>query len=97
MQNMHLDLPMEEKLHVLDEFYVKLRKSGHEHAKIRDIFIEGLIKFGHMVAKSRLDKNDENYVPLYLANDYDKTNRGIIKFLRKYDWYVPGSDQKDGS
>ena len=38
LQNMHLDLPMEEKLHVLDEFYVKLRKSGHEHAKIRDIY-----------------------------------------------------------
>ena len=41
LQNMHLDLPLVEKLQILDEFYVKLRKSGHNHDRIRDIFVNG--------------------------------------------------------
>ena len=31
MINLHLDLPHEEKLKVLDQFYDKLRLSGHDH------------------------------------------------------------------
>ena len=41
--------------------------------------------------------NDPNFKPLYLSNDYDQVNRGIRKFLRRYNWYDPELNDTDKS
>ena len=48
-----------------------------------------------MVANSKLDKSDSKYKPLYLANDFDKVNRGIQKFMKRYNWHDPEAEAKD--
>ena len=50
-----------------------------------------------MVAKSLLPKEHPEYIPLYLSNDYNRVNRGIAKFLRKFNWFIPGSSKSDNS
>ena len=87
--NTHLDMPMHEKIAILDSFYTKLRKSGHHHEYIRLLFVEALLKFRQMVTNSKLEPSDPSYKPLYLSNEYDKVNRGILKFLKRYNWYDP--------
>ena len=42
LTNTHLDIPLPEKVAILDRFYVKLRKSGHSHGAIRVIFVEAI-------------------------------------------------------
>ena len=85
--NMHLDLDLKEKLHVLDLFYDKMVKSGHNHDFIRVIFVEGLLKFESMVKNSFLEESSPKFRPLYMANDYDRENRARDKFLKKFNWY----------
>ena len=84
LTNMDLELPISEKIETLDKFYDKMRNSGHPHAFIRTIFMESLLKFNLMVKNSLLDPSNPKYRPLYLANDFDRENRGIKKFLRKF-------------
>ena len=89
--NTDLRLHIDEKIAILDSFYVKLRKSGHSHEYIRLLFVEALLKFQQMVKCSNLEKSNPAYKPLYLSNDYDKINRGIQKFLKRYNWYDPST------
>ena len=49
MINLHFDLPLEEKLEILDNFYLKMVKSGHSQDFARTIFVEALLKFNFMV------------------------------------------------
>ena len=86
---MYLDLDISEKMAVLDQFYDKLVGSGHKHKEIQSIFIEGLLKFNKMVENSKLSPDSPDFKPLYLSNDYNKVERGISKFLRKYNWHDP--------
>ena len=69
LTNMHLELDLSEKLCVLDEFYIKLRRSGHEHLDIQILFMEALLKFKNMVSRSKLSPENTNFGPLYLSND----------------------------
>ena len=94
---MHLDTPLSEQIEVLDNFYSKLRKSGYKHEKIRILFVEALLKFTKMVEKSKLSKNDPNYKPLYLSNQYNKVERGVQKYLRSFNWYDPAMSFVDNS
>ena len=90
-------ISLTEKLSILDDFYDKLIASGHCHNDIRLIFIEALLKFNLLVKKSGLDHNDPLYRPLYLSNDFDKENRGITKYLQKFNWHDPTTSQTDNS
>ena len=94
---MHLDLALSEQIEVLDRFYDKLIKSGHKHENIRILFIEALLKFNNMVRKSQLPKDNPDFKPSYLNNDYEKVERGIQKHLRKFNWYDPSSNSTDSS
>ena len=40
---------------------------------------------------------DPKYRPMYLSNDYDKEKRGIIKFLKRYNWHGPDQNLTDNS
>ena len=95
--NMHLDIPISEKLCVLDNFYEKLIKSGHAHEKIQVIFIEALLKFQDLVRKSKLSAENPIYRPLHMSNDHEAEKRAIYKFLRKFNWYDPDSNETDNS
>ena len=95
--NMHLDTPLSEKIATLDLFYEKLIKSGHKPPAIRTLFIEALLKFKLMVSKSQKNPQDKNFKPLYLSNSYDQVNRGIKKYLRKFNWYDPELNDTDKS
>ena len=92
---MHLCLPLFEKISVLDDVYEKLRLSGHSHDFTCKIFVEALLKFGQMVKNSVLNPSDPKFRPLYLANDYDAVNRGIKKYLRKFNWYDQDKSEND--
>ena len=59
--------------------------------------MESLLKFNHMVKNSLLDPSDPKYKPLYLANDFDRENRGIKKYLRKFNWFDPSENESDFS
>ena len=63
MTNLHLDLPIGEKISDLDSFYDKLKNSGHKHEYIRCLFVEALLKFENMVRKSKLDVSDPSTNP----------------------------------
>ena len=89
---MHLEIDHEEKVRVLDSFYNKLRMSGHSHNDIRVFFVEGLLRFNSLLDASLLPPDHPRYKPLYLSNSFDKVNRGIDKYLSKYNWYCPGND-----
>ena len=97
LTNMHLCLPLSEKIYVMDNFYDKLRLSGYSHDFTRLIFVEALLKFGQMVKNSKLSPSHQKYKPLYLANNYDAVNRGIRQYLRKFDWYDPDKSEVDFS
>ena len=84
---MHLETPLIEKIGTLDAFYEKLLGSGHKAGDIRLLFIEALLKFKFMVENSMKSPQDPSYKLLYLSNSYDYVNRGIKKFLRKYNWH----------
>ena len=81
---MHLETPLIEKIETLNAFYEKLLRSGHKAGDIRLLFIEVLLKFKFMVENSLKSPQDPDYKPLYLSNSYDYVNRGIKKFLRRY-------------
>ena len=89
---MHLSIDISEKISVLDSFYDKLYKSGHSHNDIRLLFIEALLKFNAIVEFSLLPADHPNYRPLYMSNEYDRNNRGIKKFLLKFNWFNPESN-----
>ena len=97
LTNIHPLVPLNEKIRVLDDFYVKMAKSGHKHADIQAIFLEALLKFNDMRKRADLPPTNPNFKPLYLSNSYDKTNRGIKKFLSRYNWYDPDSFVTDQS
>ena len=94
---MHLDLHFDEKIGVLDNFYDKMAYSGHDHDFIRSIFVEGLLKFTHMVKISNFDPTDPRFKPLYMPNNYNEVGRAISKFLRKFNWYDPTENHSDNS
>ena len=48
-----------------------------------------------MVSKSQKDPQDKNFKPLYLSNSYDQVNRGIKKYLRKFNWFDPELNDTD--
>ena len=86
---MHLEIELDEKIKVLDLFYDKLAKSGHNYEYIQLLFVEAITKFMCLVENSLLPCDHPNYRPLYLSNDYDRVNRGIKKFLLQFNWYNP--------
>ena len=95
--NTDLETPISEVVVILDNFYVKMAKSGHPHDQIRVLFVEAILKFENMVKKANLDPSDPNFKPLYMSNSYDRVNRGIRKFLRSFNWYDPDSSYSDHS
>ena len=48
-----------------------------------------------MVEKSKLDPDDPNFKPIYMENDFNRVERAKTKFLRRFNWYIPGSSQSD--
>ena len=66
--NLHFDIPLSDKIDVLDNFYMKMMKSVHKHEFARMIFIEALLKFDQMVKNSKLCPNDPQFRPIYLFN-----------------------------
>ena len=94
---MHPSLELNEKIQTLDVFYDKLIASGHLHVDVRLLFVEALLKFNLLVKNSLLPPDHPSYKPLYLSNDFDKTNRGIAKFLQRYNWHDPEASASDSS
>ena len=95
--NMHPSLELSEKIKVLDQFYDKLRFSGHSHFDVRFLFLEALLKFNLLVKNSTLPPDHPSYKPLYLSNDFDRENRGLAKYLQKFNWHIPEASQSDNS
>ena len=44
-----------------------------------------------------MPKDNPDFKPSYLNNDYEKVERGIQKHLRKFNWYYPSSKSTDSS
>ena len=95
--NMHPLIDISEKIEILDRFYDKLSVSGHQHDVIRLIFVEALLKFNFMLENSKKDPSDPNFKPIHVSNEFNKVERGIKKFLLKFNWYIPTPGHFDQS
>ena len=73
LTNTHLDIPLSEKVDILDSFYVKLRNSGHSHGAIRLSFIEALAKSNNMVNPLNVGHNTRQL----LKSNWRVTLRGL--------------------
>ena len=97
LTNTHPSIEHIEKLSILDTFYDKLHISGHSHADISLLFIEALLRFSQLEKNSLLPSDHPSFKPLYLSNSFDRENRGIAKFLSRYNWHNPNAISTDNS
>ena len=97
LTNTHLEVPIFEKIGILDRFYWKMRHSGHEHEKILTLYVEALLKFNYLVKLSKLPENDPSYRPLYMSNDYKSEERKMLKFLKRFNWHDPTTSATDNA
>ena len=51
------------------------------------LFVEALLKLNSLIEFSSLPSDNPDYRPLYMSNAYDRDNRGIRKFLLRFNWF----------
>ena len=91
------DLPEEERIRVVDEYSLKLLRSGHREEKVREIVLAGIRGFERRLLRSKLGKRK-----LYRRATESLASRQTKKIIGATDWYrkrkaKPEEDDEDQS
>ena len=79
---------IEQRLLVIDEYIQVLVNSGHRYAFIKSIILQAITKYKYMVARSRLNRKNVKYQPLYRARSYNEERRKVLKYMNFALWYT---------
>ena len=81
------NVSIEMRQQILSKYAQKLVNSGHSASSARILIVQGVAKYLHKVKVSKLDKQDRDFVPLYLTKEYEEKNRQVKKYLARSSWF----------
>ena len=94
LQNCSEAVGMEVKSEILSSCAQKFVNSGYSSTETRVMIVQGVTKFLEIVRMSKLRKDDRNYTPLHLSNEYLEGERQIKKYMSKMNWYENNGPDK---
>ena len=77
----------ETRLLIIEKFIQLMTNSGHKFGFIRSVVQQALTKYVYMVQRSKLDKRDPKYQPLYRQYNYKRHERIMQKCAEGLVWY----------
>ena len=77
MKNTSMDIDLDTRIEIIEEFIQILVNGGHKYSYIKAIVLQALTKYMYMVERSLKNIEDRDYMPLYRENEYRQQERLI--------------------
>ena len=87
MKNTSMDIDLDTRIEIIEEFIQILVNGGHKYSYIKAIVLQALTKYMYMVERSLKNIEDRDYMPLYRENEYRQQERLMFKYIESMVWY----------
>ena len=83
MTNTSLDILLEERLNIVEDYISVLVNSGHKYPFIKAVILQGISKYIHMVTRSNLQNTDIKFMPIHRPKEFKRYERILFKYVGK--------------
>ena len=88
MLNTRRETEWEKRIQIIEQYIQLLVNSGHKYSFTKSIVLQAITKYETLCLRSKLEEEDERFLPLYRERNYDKEKRIMIKYITPYIWYT---------
>ena len=85
--NTSLDVAMEEKIKIIEDYIQILVNSGHKFAFVKAAVLQGITRYLFMLSRSLLDKKDKKFMPLHRRKSFKRHERLLTKYVGQMVWF----------
>ena len=75
MSNTELDIPLEIRTQIIENFIQLMVNSRHKYSFIKSVVLQGLSKYEHMKFRDSLQSDHEQFMPLHRPRDHRREER----------------------
>ena len=75
------------RMAIVERFIQLMRNSGHKFAFVRSVVQQALTKVSFMLERSKMDKKNPAFQPLYRPPNFRSAERIITKYVNRFIWF----------